>query len=314
MLSSMTSFTELAGCRFPLQLAGMGGPITDVALTCAVADAGGVGMLGAAGFPPEALGAMLDQCSSATIGPVGANFLMPFVDPDSVRAVSTPGRLVDFFYGDPDPELVALVHDGGATCGWQVGSLDEALAAVGAGCDYVVVQGAEAGGHVRGTSSLADVLAATVGAVEVPIVAAGGIGTADDVVRALEAGASAVRVGTRFVAALESSAHPEYVAALVQSGAGDTVLTETFSNGWPDAPHRVLRACVDAANAAADDVVGSEILMGAEFPVPRFGTRPPLVGTTGNIAAMAHYAGTSVGAVRTRQPAAEIVAELCARI
>jgi nitronate monooxygenase len=311
MLSSMPSFADLAGSRLPLQLAGMGGPISDVALACAVADAGGVGMLGAAGFPPEVLGAMLEECSSATSGPVGVNFLMPFVDPASVRAASTPGRLVEFFYGDPDPELVAIVHDGDAIAGWQVGSQGEALAAARAGCDFVVVQGAEAGGHVRGTADLGDVLAATVGAIDVPIVAAGGIGTADDVARVLEAGASAVRVGTRFVAALESSAHPDYIAALVASGPDDTVLTEAFSVGWPDAPHRVLRACVDAANAVSDDVVGSETLMGAEFPVPRFGTRPPLASTTGNIAAMALYAGTSVGAVRTRQPAAEIVAELC---
>jgi nitronate monooxygenase len=311
MLSSMTSFTKLAGCRLPLQLAGMGG-IGDAALASAVSDAGGLGMLGAPGLPPDALVAVIEQASSGTTGPFGVNVLMPFLDRDAVRVAATRVPVVEFFYGAPDAEIVGLVHDGGAIAGWQVGSLDEARAAVAAGCAYVVVQGAEAGGHVRGTQPLEAVLRSIVGAVDVPIVAAGGIGTAADVVQALDAGASAVRIGTRFVAATESCAHPEYVAALVSSGADDTVLTEAFSNGWPDAPHRVLRACVDAANAATEDVVGTMTVGDAEFPVPRLAPPPPTTSVTGNVAAMAQYAGTSVAAVRSRQPAAEIVAELCA--
>jgi nitronate monooxygenase len=64
---------------------------------------------------------------------------------------------------------------------------------------------------------------------------------------ALAAGAAGVRVGTRFVAEQESGAHPLYVAALIAATADDTLLTETFSTDWPDAPHRVLRSCVEAA-------------------------------------------------------------------
>ncbi len=303
----MATFTELVGCRLPLQLAGMGGTISDAALASAVSEAGGLGMLGGVGLPADALA---DTIARTTV-PVGVNFLMPFLERDAVSAAAEACGVVEFFYGDPSAELVELVRDGGAIAGWQVGSLDEARAAVAAGCAYVVVQGAEAGGHVRGTMPLADILDAVVGALNVPVVAAGGIGTAADVAKALGSGASAVRIGTRFVVAAESSAHPQYVDALIAASADDTVRTEAFGNGWPDAPHRVLRSCVDAANALSGDVVGTMTVGDMQLPVERLSPTPPTATTTGNIAAMALYAGTSVDAVGSRQPAAEIVAELC---
>ena len=139
---------------------------------------------------------------------------------------------------------------------WQVGSADEARAAVDAGCDLVVAQGDEAGGHVRGTLGLLTTLERVLDAVEVPVVAAGGIGSARQVAAALAAGASAVRVGTRFIASAESGAHPDYVRAVLEATAEDSTLTDVFSVGW-DAPHRVLRSCIEAARAFRGDVVGS---------------------------------------------------------
>jgi len=90
----------------------------------------------------------------------------------------------------------------------------------------------------------------------VPVLAAGGIGTGRAMAAALAAGADGVRVGTRFVAATEAAAHPEYVAALIASQAEDTIYTTAFSRSWPDAPHRVLRSCVKAAEAFQGDTVG----------------------------------------------------------
>ena len=89
----------------------------------------------------------------------------------------------------------------GVIVGWQVGSVDEAKAAVDVGCQYVVAQGIEAGGHVRGTMPLAELVPRGRERGRRPVVAAGGIGTRADVARALDLGADAVRVGTRFVAA-----------------------------------------------------------------------------------------------------------------
>ena len=303
----MTTFTDLVGCAEPLQLAGMGGGISDAPLTSAVCDAGGFGMLGGSGFAP--LGELLDEMGDRLFG---VNFLMPFLDLEAVKLAASRAKVVEFFYGDPSLELVTLVHDGGALAAWQVGSPDEASAAVAAGCDFIVAQGAEAGGHVRGTQPLDGLLAAL--HVEVPIVAAGGIGTADDVVRVMERGAAAVRVGTRFLAARESCAHPLYVGALVGASSADTVLTEAFSVGWPNAPHRVLRSCVDAADGLEDDTVATLRTPGGDIPLPRFGTIPPTKNVFGRISAMALYAGTSVDAVTRREPAADIVAELTSKL
>jgi NAD(P)H-dependent flavin oxidoreductase YrpB (nitropropane dioxygenase family) len=306
-----TAFTRLVGCRVPLQLAGMPG-VTTPELVAAVADAGGLGMLGAGRLPASALAAILDEVRRRTDGAIGVNFLVPFLDRECVPVAAARARVVEFFYGEPDPALVALVHAGGALVSWQVGSLEEARAAANAGCDLIVAQGVEAGGHVRGRIGLVPLLGDVLDAVDVPVVAAGGIGTARAMAAALAAGAAAVRVGTRFVAAVESGAHPEYQAALLAARAEDTVLTETFSVMWPHAPHRVLRSCVTAAEAFPGETTGTFRMGVMELPLARFAVPCPLRDTTGAIAAMALYAGESVSAVRRIEPAADIVAALAA--
>src|SRR5207248_11032215 len=132
------------------------------------------------------------------------------------------------FWGDPDAAVVARIHAGGALAFWQVGSREEALAAADADCDVVVAQGVEAGGHVRGTTPLLALLDHVVGQVDVPVVAAGGITTAERVAEVLAAGASAVRLGTRLLATTESAAHPDYLAALLAADGKDTELTTAF--------------------------------------------------------------------------------------
>ena len=180
-----------------------------------------------------------------------------------------------------------------------------------AGCDFVIAQGVEAGGHVRGTTPAMKLLREVISAVDVPVLVAGGIGTGRAMAAALAAGADGVRVGTRFVAATETASHPEYVAALIAAEAHDTVWTETFSGGWPDAPHRVLRSCLAAAEAFTGDVVGETTrLDGTRVPVPRFQAFVLDKTTTGTIAAMSLWAGESVGAVKRIQSAAQILHEL----
>jgi NAD(P)H-dependent flavin oxidoreductase YrpB (nitropropane dioxygenase family) len=215
--------------------------------------------------------------------------------------------VIEMFWAAPD---VAFVREG-VIVGWQVGDADEAKAAVDVGCAYVIAQGVEAGGHVRGTTPLNDLLPRVRDAVDVPIVAAGGIGTRDDVARALALGADAVRVGTRFVAARESAAHEQYVDLLSAATAADTVMTEAFSLGWPDAPHRVLASCVEAVEKPGPEIVGTMTAAdGSERALERFNTSPPTTTTTGQIEAMPLYAGMGVDAVHGRAPAAAIVAEL----
>jgi NAD(P)H-dependent flavin oxidoreductase YrpB (nitropropane dioxygenase family) len=270
----------------------MGG-MTSPALAFAVAEAGAVGML-----TPAPTAAMLEeQLQSVPDGSVvGVNFLVPFLDRDALAVAAEHAPLVEFFWGEPSAATVASVHAGGALASWQVGGVDEARAAVDAGCDVVVAQGIEAGGHVRGTLPLLELIPEVRSAVGVPVVGAGGVGTARAAADALAAGADAVRAGTRFLAAAESNAHPVYIDALIAAGADDTVLTTAFSEFWADAPHRVLRSCVEAGERLGAQQSWNPQWPRASDPAP--------------IASRPLYAGTSVDGVRARQSAAEIVAEL----
>jgi NAD(P)H-dependent flavin oxidoreductase YrpB (nitropropane dioxygenase family) len=253
---------------------------------------------------------VLEQLANETSGKFGINFLIPFLDLEAVEAASSRTRVVDFHFGEPDAGLVARVHQGGALAGWQIGSAREARAAVDAGCDFLIAQGIEAGGHIRGELPLFLLLDEVLDVVDTPVLASGGIASARMMAAALAAGATGVRVGTRFVASTESGAHPRYVEMLLRARATDTVLTTTFSVGWPHAPHRVLRSCVVAAKDFRGAIVGEQHLESSTIPIRRFATPPPGDMTTGEIEAMALYAGQSVGIVDVVKPAAAIVAEL----
>jgi nitronate monooxygenase len=303
-----TPFTTLVGCSVPLQQAGMGGVATPE-LARAVASAGALGMVGGVMIPAKQLSADL-EAATPDGGAIGVNFLMPFLDREAVEVAAEQARVVEFFYAEPDGELVDVVHAGGALAAWQVGSAAEAAAAESAGCDFVVAQGTEAGGHVRGKTGLLPLLDDVLEAIEVPVVAAGGIGTPRATAAALATGADAVRVGTRFVATEEAGTHPGYAQALIDACPEDTVLTEAFSVMWPNAPHRVLRSCIERAESFEGEVVGETEHGGERLPVPRLSVISPGRRTTGSIEAMALYAGESVGAVRAVEPAAAIVREL----
>jgi NAD(P)H-dependent flavin oxidoreductase YrpB (nitropropane dioxygenase family) len=301
-------FTQLVGCEVPIQLAAMSRTVT-AELAAAVSNAGGLGMLAMGRSGADAARRQIDEAQALTDRPLGAGFLVLFLDRAALDEAAARLPIIEFFWAWPDAALIPP----DVICGWQVGSVDEARAAVDAGCRYVVAQGVEAGGHVRGTTPLAELLPGVREAVEVPIVASGGIGSAADVRRAIAAGADAVRVGTRFVATVESDAHDLYVDRLVSGSAGDTVITERFDVGWPDAPVRVLASSLHEAERATDDVVATiSSPDGTVTEVPRFATTAPTRSTTGNLDAMPLYAGTSIDAVTRRATVAEVMAELSA--
>ena len=304
-----TRFTQIIGCNIPIQLAGMPG-INTVTLAAAVSNTGGLGMISGTHMSPEFLSDTIENLRKQTSLPFGVNFLMPFIDRDTVKTAASKANLVEFFYGDPDASLIDLVHNEGALACWQIGSLKEAIQAQKAGCDLIVAQGTQAGGHVRGDIELFPLLSDVLESVRIPVIAAGGIGTAESIKEVLKAGASAARVGTRFLAAKESGAHPRYIQAVIDAKAEDTVLTETFSVGWPHAHHRVLKSCVNAVNSFEGDVVGERDLAGVKKPIPKGSIALPTKQTAGNIEAMALYASESVGAVTEIKSAADIMNEL----
>lgn len=279
-----TTFTELVGCKLPIQLAAMGGVGTPQ-LAIAVAVAGGLGMVPMSAEVPD-----------LEAGVVGQNFLAVFKPSlEAVSEAARRARVVEFFYAWPDRSYVEAVKKAGAIAAWQVGSPEEARAAVDAGCDFLIAQGTEAGGHVRGTTALDALLPAVLDAVSVPVLAAGGIATAARVAQLLKDGAAGVRVGTLFLATPESGAHPIYVEALLKASADDTVLTSHFDEGWPNAPHRVLRASLEAAERSGWRA-----------------TTPPGRWTERGVEAMPMYAGTGVGSVTSVKAAAAVLADLCA--
>ena len=305
-----TAFTRLVGCAVPIQLAGMGS-ILSAELAAAVSNAGALGQLTLTGDVQDA-SRRLDLLSSLTSKPFGVNLLIPYLDRQVVELAAGRARVIDFFWGDPDPDLVRLVHNAGALASWQVGSTEEAVAAEAAGCDFIIAQGFEAGGHIRGRLGLLPLLSSVLDSVSVPVLAAGGIGNGRSIAAVLAAGAAGVRMGTRFIAAAESNAHPDYVTALIAARAEDSVRTDRFHVQCKLCPstHGVLRQAIEAADAFQGEYVAEIEFEGEHEKIVRFRGIPPFKGFHGHIEAMACYAGQSVGDVKHVQPAAGIVAEL----
>ena len=208
----------------------MGGGVARHELAAAVSEAGGLGTIGM--LSPARLGEELLAARRLTDAPIAVNLLLPFATGASWQAAEAADVVVT--YWGPPRRMTSR--------GWlhQCGSVDEAHAALAAGADGVIVQGVEAGGHVRGTVSALELLerARSTLPPELPVLLAGGIADGGDVQTALDAGADAAVLGTRFLLSEESRAHPEYKQTAV--AAEQTVLTELFGLGWPAAPHRVL--------------------------------------------------------------------------
>jgi nitronate monooxygenase len=290
------------------------GPVSSPSLAIAVAEAGGVGTIPAFGVPAEKLETLLSGLSPRVTGALAANFLTRDVDRDAVQAAASRVEIADFFWSDPDPVLVRLAHDAGALVSWQVGSVAEARAAADAGCDVIVVQGIEAGGHVRGHSALLPLLSAVLDVTDVPVLAAGGIGDGRALAAVLAAGADGARIGTRFIATIESGAHPEYKGAVLEARAGSTEITSAFANcalcaSSPRA--RVLRNCIGALAAFPDDTVGTAPEAGQAVALPAGSGRTPGESFTGCIAAMPMYASDAAESVVTTESAGQVVATLC---
>jgi len=240
-----TPLCDLMGIRYPIFCAGMGtaaGP----ELAAAVSNAGGFGVMGVSGMEPVVIERLVARARELTSLPFGVNTIIE--EPDEgdrewlsrqIDAIGAMGvAAVVLFWGDPAPYL-PIAHAHGVKVLIQVGSLEEARAAARAGVDAVIAQGVEAGGHVRGTTSIWELLPEVVRALKpLPVLASGGIGDGAGVARALEFGAQGVSLGTRFVATDECWAHPGYKQRIVESKADDTELNTLFDVWWPNAPDR----------------------------------------------------------------------------
>ena len=290
------------------------GPAATPELIAAVSSTGALGTLAASWTPVAELREQVRGLRAASDVPFCVNLVLAFEQRERLQVALEEGaRAVSLSWG-VDPELIGLARDAGAFVLVQVGEADEAVEAVRAGADALIVQGVDAGGHVQATRPLAELMREIAPAVRVPVVAAGGIADAAGVEAALDAGAAAVACGTVFLAAEEADAHPAYVDRLIAAEAADTTLTTVFDGGWPDAPHRVLRNdTVGAWEAAGKPPPGLRPGEGERVasirgrPVRRYDDAQPIRETVGHVELMAMYAGTSVRGVDGRRSASSIV-------
>ena len=297
----------ILGTRLPIVQAPIGSAVSPE-LVAAVGEAGALGMMAATWHSPAELAADIAAVRELTTAPFGVNLVLDFpIDALLEVALEAEVPVISTFWGDAG-QVRERIAAAGATHVHVVGSTEEAHHAEGCGVDILVAQGLEAGGHVRGTVGTMSLVPAAVDAVDVPVLAAGGITDRRGVAAALALGASGVWVGTRFVGTRESRAHDIYRRAILAADAEDAVWTTRFDGGWPDAPHRVLRNSSLAADFARD-VVAHRADGGA---IRRYDDTVPLTGMTGELEALAMYAGQGVGTIRSVQTAAAVVSELAA--
>ncbi len=296
------------------------GSISGPELASAVSCAGAMGAMALSWADPDTAADQVRAVKAFTSRPFLVNYALAF-PPRSLNAALEAGApLVTFSWGDPS-NYVAAVRSFGARMGIQVTNAEGARRAVQHAPDFLICQGVEAGGHVQATRRLCQVLEEVLPfAAGIPVVAAGGIGDGAAMASALDMGAAAVMLGTRFVATRESRAHPEYKRLLTQAESADTSLTVCFDGGWPYAAHRVLRnTTLEAWEAAGCPPVGQrpgeDEAIGAAadgHAILRYEDTAPRAGFEGDIAAMCCYAGTSCGAINDIPSATDLVPRLWA--
>lgn len=314
-----TRLCDLLGIKAPIIQAPIGGA-TVPALAAAVSNAGGLGMLSVTWRRPDELRELLRETQRLTTRPIGVNLVLSWDQAERVEICLEEGiKIFSFFWGDPRPYLARL-REAGALVMQTVGSAAEARQAVADGVDILVAQGWEAGGHVWGGVSSLVLIPATVDvAGSVPVVAAGGIADGRGLAAALTLGASGVWLGTRFLASEEAQAHPMVKEQLLSQVETGTAFGEIFNIGWENAQHRVLRNSTverwEAAGRPATDRPGAGETVAKQAdgtPVVRYSDTMPRAGMTGDLEALAFYAGQSVGLIHDIEPAATIVTRLVA--
>jgi nitronate monooxygenase len=315
-----TDFTRKLGIECPVAQAPMGGSVT-VDLIAAVANAGGLGMQGVSWHEPADLVAELKTIRRRTSRPFAANLCLEWDQHERLGLCLDHGApVISLFWGNPAPYFPQLRSAGVKTI-VTVGSAEEAKRAADLGADIICAQGIEAGGHVWSRVGTMVLLPAVADAVKpLPVIAAGGIADGRGLAAALILGGAGVWIGTRFLATPEAGAHPDWKRDIVEARETDTVLTELFDLGWPNAPHRVLQnSTYDSWKAAGSPPTGVRPGEGETVahesdgsPIPRYSDTPPRPGTTGDIEATCRYAGQSAGLVRDIVPAAVLVKRIVA--
>lgn len=226
----MTSFnnriTQLFGINYPIIQAGMIWA-SGWRLASAVSNAGGLGLIGSGSMYPDVLREHIRKCKAATNLPFGVNIPLLYADIDRhISIVIEEGVKIVFTSAGNPKTWTGVLKEKGITVVHVVSSSKFARKAEEAGCDAVVAEGFEAGGHNGREETTTMVLVpAVVDSVKIPVVAAGGIATGKQMLAVMVMGAEGVQIGSRFVASNEASSHINFKNTVINATEGDTILS-----------------------------------------------------------------------------------------
>lgn len=217
--------TDLFRVQYPIIQAGMIWA-SGWRLASAVSNAGGLGLIGAGSMYPDVLREHIQKCRAATSKPFGVNIPLLYPDIDKHVSIIIEEKVPVVFSSAGNPKTwTGLLKENGITVVHVVSSSRFALKAQEAGCDAVVAEGFEAGGHNGREETTTMVLIPEVcKAVQVPVIAAGGIATGRQMLASMVLGAAGVQIGSRFVASEEASSHSNFKNAVIAAAEGDTML------------------------------------------------------------------------------------------
>ncbi len=314
-----TRLTELLGIQFPIIQAPIGSATTPE-LAASVSNAGGLGMLALSWADLATTRETIRETKRLTDRPFGVNLVLAWEQSERVQiCIEENVPIVSFFWGNSFSFLQPLQSHGIKVC-QTVSTCDEALFFEKLGVDFLVAQGWEAGGHVLGKVASSVLVPSIADKIKIPFVSAGGFTDGRGLVAALSLGASGIWVGTRFLMAKEANSSSVYQELIARANENDTVYTERLFNiGWDNAPHRVIRnTTVKNWENGGEPLVGQrpnehEIIAQKQdgSAIERYADDIPTKTTTGNLEALAIYAGQSVGLVgQTIKNAKEIINEI----
>lgn len=299
-----TRITELLGIKYPIFQGGMAW-VADGDLAGAVSNAGGLGIIGGGNAPKEVVKANIDKVKQLTDKPFGVNIMLlsPFAD-DIVDLVIEEGvKVVTTGAGNPG-KYMERFHQAGITVIPVVASVAMAKRVEKLGADAVVAEGMEAGGHVGQLTTMTLVRQVSE-AVNIPVIGAGGVADGHGAAAVFMLGAEAVQVGTRFVVAKESNAHPNFKAKILKAKDIDTVVTASIVGH----PVRTIKNKLSTAYSKAEQAFIRGELTEAEIEDMGAGALRRTV-VEGDIDNGSPMAGQIAGLVSKEETVAEILEDI----
>jgi enoyl-[acyl-carrier protein] reductase II len=294
-----TSLCNILGIKYPIIQGGMAW-IATAELAAAVSEAGGLGIIGAGNAPPDVVKEQIKKAKSMTKKPFGVNvyYMSPFVEDIIDVVVEEKVAVITTGAGNPGKHISKL-KEVGIKIFPVVSSVALAKRLARTGVDGLIAEGMECGGHVGEITTMA-LVPQIVDAVQIPVIAAGGIFDGRGLAAALSLGAQGVQMGTRFVCATECTVHPHYKEVIIKAKDRDTVLTGYHGHHVRVIKNKLTRAFEDLASTNASMEEFEKLGAG----------RLRAAAVEGDVVMGSVMAGQIAAMVSNIQPAQEIIEEI----